>query len=64
MPIDRIEMAVECDDVEDALPAVAIVVEALGLDIDKDVTVDVASSDEGKPVLLAVMVKESADDDD
>ena len=51
MPIDRIEVAVECDDIdEDGLPVLALFVEAI-----------VSSTDEGKPVLVAVLSHEGDD---
>ena len=65
MPIDRIEIAVECDDIEeDGIPALAIMVEALGLDPEHDVEAMVSSTDEGQPVLVAVLVHQGDDDDD
>ena len=64
MPIDRIELAIECDDVEeDGLPALAIL-GRVGLDAERDVEAIVASTDEGKPVLVAVLVHGGDDSDD
>ena len=64
MPIDRIEVAVECDDIdEDGLPVLALFVEVLGLDPETDVEAIASSTDEGKPVLVAVLTKEELDDD-
>ena len=65
MPIDRIEVAVECDDIdEDGLPVLALFVEALGLDPKTDVEAIASSTDEGKPVLVAVLTREGDADDD
>ena len=65
MPIDRIEVAVECDDIEeDAIPALAAIVETLGLDPERDVEAVVSSTDEGKPVLVAVMTHEGDEADE
>ena len=65
MAVDRIEVAVECDDVEeDGVTVLALIVEALGLDPERDVEAMVSSTDEGQPVLVAVLVHQGDDDDD
>lgn len=63
MAIDRIEVAVECDDIdEDAIPVLALFMQVLGLHAETDVEAVVSSTDEGKPVLVAVLTKEELDD--
>lgn len=56
MAIDRIEIAIECDDInEDGVPVLAMFVELLGLDPTRDVEAIIESSDTGQPVLVAVL---------
>lgn len=65
MAIDRIEVAIECDDVnEDGVPVLAMFVELLGLDPTRDVEAVVEATDEGKPVLVAVLTHEGEVEDD
>lgn len=53
----------ECDDIdEDAIPVLALFMQVLGLHAETDVEAVVSSTDEGKPVLVAVLWKETADD--
>ena len=56
MAINRIEVAIDCDDpTHEGLEALAAVVRVFGLDPMSDVHVSMMPSDEGKPVLMAVL---------
>jgi hypothetical protein len=57
MAIDRIEVAIACDNVMDeGMEVLANIVSMLGLDPVSDVEAIVTSTDEGNPLLLAVLV--------
>jgi hypothetical protein len=58
MPIYVIEVAIECDNVkEDALVALGLMAEAVGIDVESDeVELTVGSTDQERPVLIASLV--------
>lgn len=66
MAINRIELAIEADDVmEEGLEALAAILETLGLDVKNDVQVVVTPTTTGEPVLVAVLqVGITGDDSD
>lgn len=56
MAVNRIELAVECDNPEtEGIEVLAVVVEALGLDVSKDVEAIMTASPDGEPTLVAVL---------
>ena len=60
MALNRIEVAIECDDIdEDGIPVLALMVEMLGLDPIHDVTAQRKSDEHGTPVLVAVLQPEA-----
>lgn len=64
MAIDRVELAIECDDaMNEGMEVLALIVDALGLNPEKDVEAIVTPSAEGKPVLVAVLAQGEAADE-
>jgi hypothetical protein len=60
MAIDRIEVAIACDEVMDeGMEVLAGIVGFLGLDPETDVEAIITSTDDGSPLLLAVLEAES-----
>ena len=65
MAIDRIEVAIECDDaMDEGMEALSLIVGTFGLNPETDVEAIITSTDEGKPLLVAVLVAESGEFDD
>jgi hypothetical protein len=57
MPIYAIEVAVVCDDLmEDGIPALTLITEALGIELSNDsIALEYGTDDSGHPVLLATL---------
>jgi hypothetical protein len=56
--VDRVEVAIQCDDIlGEGIEVLGLIVEALGLDPENDVDAVATSSEDGEPVLLAVLGK-------
>jgi hypothetical protein len=65
MPINRIEVAIEADDImEDAVPALSAIVDCLGVSAESDVETAVTSSETGEPVLFAVIAVGSVQEEE
>jgi hypothetical protein len=59
MAVNRIEVAIECDDaMGEGLQALAMIVQTFGMDPNEDVEVVLSSSEDGTPVVMAVLGKE------
>jgi hypothetical protein len=57
MAISRIEIAIECDEpLEEGIEALAVMVEALGLSVERDVEVILTPGVDGTPILMAILV--------
>lgn len=56
MAINRIEVAIDADDAEgEGLQALAMIVEAFGLDPMSDVEVILTDDESGRPIIVAVL---------
>lgn len=56
MAINRIEVAIDADDAEgEGLQALAMIVEAFGLDPMSDVEVILTDDEDGHPIIVAVL---------
>lgn len=65
MAINRIEIAIDCDDpMGEGIEILADIAQMLGLDVESDVEVIVTSSDDGEPLLVAVLTHDEGNDDD
>jgi hypothetical protein len=63
--ITRIEVAIECDEpFEEGVMALAVMTASVGLDVERDVAVTLTSGEDGKPVLLAVLMHDDDESDE
>lgn len=65
MAINRIEIAIDCDEpFEEGVTALGVMAEALGLDVERDVEVILTPSDDGTPILVAVLMRNDDESDE
>lgn len=62
MAINSIEIAIDCEDpMTDGVNVLRIIIEAIGVDPEKDVNVVAAPAEDGRPILFAVIASGAAE---
>jgi hypothetical protein len=63
MAVNRIEVAIDCDEpMSEGVDVLIVIAEALGLDVDRDVSATLAPSEDGTPILIAVLTHNDDDE--